>query len=90
MLIEKILGEYSPEAVETALQYCLTNELYSAVDFRDAVIHFSKGIKKAHNNMASVCIADGGSANLPDVEVAKRDLQEMIKHLKGGDDKWLN
>ena len=90
MLIEKILCEYSPEAVEIALQYCLTNELYSAVDFRDAVVHFNKGIKKADNNLTSVRTADADRVNIPDVEVAKRDLQEMIKHLKGGDEKWLN
>ncbi|MFZ5944775.1 MAG: hypothetical protein ACOYVD_11730 [Bacillota bacterium] len=88
LLIEKTLGEYSVEVIEAALQYCLIQELYSAVDFRDAVIHFNKDIKKSDNHTNNM--HDTGTANIPSVEVAKRDLQDMIRRLKGGDDQWLN
>lgn len=90
LLIEKTLGEYSPEAVEAALQYCLSHELYSAVDFKDAVIHFNKSIKKTLPPADPVHVQSTGSASIPGVEVAKRDLQDMIQRLKGGDDAWLN
>ena len=36
LLINKTISEYSTEFIETALQYCLVNELNSAVDFRPA------------------------------------------------------
>jgi transposase len=90
MLIEKIIDEYSPLAVETALQYCLTNELKSAVDFRDAVIHFSKVEKEAACTVDPLIIPFAGNTRIPGIEVAKRDLQDMIRRLKEGDDKWLN
>ncbi|RQD70904.1 MAG: transposase [Tindallia sp. MSAO_Bac2] len=86
LLIEKILNEYDIESVETALQYCMCNELFSAVDFRDAVIHFSQGIKK--DDSTDTAAVPKGS--VPDVKVAKRDLKDMIDRLKGGDDRWLN
>ncbi|MBS4025468.1 MAG: hypothetical protein KGZ96_07300 [Clostridia bacterium] len=85
LLIEKTIGEYSIEVVETALKYCLTNELNSAVDFKDAAIHFSNG--KTTDSAPPVNINPG---NIPEIEVAKRDLQDMIKQLKGGTGKWLN
>jgi hypothetical protein len=90
MLINKIIDEYSPLAVETALQYCLTNELKSAVDFRDAVIHFSKVVKEAACTVDPLIIPSAGNTRIPGIEVAKRDLQDMIRRLKEGDDKWLN
>lgn len=88
LLIENTIASYSPEAVEIALQYCLTNELYSAVDFRDAVIHFSKNAKKPGQET----VDNHGAERriIPNVEVAKRDLQDMISRLKGGTGTWLN
>lgn len=93
LLIEKTVGEYPPEAVEEALQYCLIQELYSAVDFKDAVIHFNKSAKKGFSPDTStdyLHAQSAGAGTLPNVQVAKRDLKDMIKHLKGGDDSWLN
>jgi len=90
LLIEKTIEEHGMEAVETALQYCLTNELYSAVDFRDAVIHFSKGVKKTETGKENVNNPETVGTIIPNVEVAKRDLQDMINRLKGGDGTWLN
>ena len=41
-LIQKTLDQASTEAVDQALRYCVVNRLYRAVDFADAVNHFSK------------------------------------------------
>ncbi len=91
LLIEKLLDEHNPEVVASALDYCLTNELYSAVDFKDALNHFGQGLKKAPLSTDPVTIQKTAKATaIPDVEVAKRDLQEMIQSLKGGRDPWLN
>lgn len=91
VLIDKSLSQYSAEAVEAALQYCLNQELYSALDFRDAIVHFSKGAEKPVDavEFTSVYVAMNTSG-IPGVDVAKRDLQEMIKRLKGGNDTWLS
>jgi len=90
LLIEKTLDEYSPEVAEEALQYCLGQELYSAVDFRDAAIHFSKKTKKESSPASSVQVQSTGRVSIPSVEVAKRDLKDMILHLRGGDNPWPN
>jgi transposase len=91
LLIEKTIGEYDPEAVAAALNYCLINELYSAVDFKDALNHFNQGLKKVPLSTDPVTIQSTTTTTaIPDVEVAKRDLQEMIQKLKGVNDPWLN
>lgn len=89
-LIEKTISQYSSEAVDAALQYCLTNELNSAVDFRDAVIHFSQGIKETENKPVPSDIHTTNNSSLPSLKVAKRNLQDMINCLKGGAGTWLN
>lgn len=88
MLIDKYLEDYDAEAITTALDYCLINELYSAVDFKDALNHFSQGSKAPP--ASPVSIQNITNTVVPDVEVAKRDLDEMIRSLKGGNDSWLN
>lgn len=91
LLIEKTIDEYDPETVASALNYCLINELYSAVDFKDALNHFNQGKKKVLLSIDPVTIQNASDTSvIPDVEVAKRDLQEMIRSLKGGNDPWLN
>jgi len=91
LLIEKAIGEYDPETVASALDYCLINELYSAVDFKDALNHFSQGVKKVPLSTNPVTIKSTSTTTaISNVEVAKRDLQEMIQSLKGGNDPWLN
>lgn len=91
LLIEKTISEYDSEIVTSALDYCLINELYSAVDFKDALNHFSQSLKKLPLSTDPVTIKNTTPmAAIPDIEVAKRDLQEMIRSLKGGNEPWLN
>jgi transposase len=42
LLIRTSIKNAAPETVNKALDFCLKNRLYSAVDFKDAVIHFTK------------------------------------------------
>lgn len=42
LLIKAVTGDYAPEHIQAAIKYCVDNELWSAVDFRDATEHFAK------------------------------------------------
>ena len=45
MLIESAINGVSKEVTNRALDYCLKYKLYSAVDFRDTVKHYSKAVE---------------------------------------------
>ena len=84
-IIEKTLNEYSQEAVTKALDYCLLNELISAVDFRDAASYFE-------SNRPEEVIPLPPTIVRPVIQYTaqKRDIDEYTKKLLGGKDKWLN
>jgi transposase len=89
-LIEKTILGISQEVVSEAISYCLQHELYSAVDFRDATIYFKNVLKNKEPADFDIKYKKHISHSIPETIVAKRDLQEMINSLKGGDDTWLN
>jgi hypothetical protein len=39
-IIEKTIEEMDKSAISAALEFCTKNELYSAVDFKDAAAYF--------------------------------------------------
>jgi hypothetical protein len=43
--IKFAIKDMSPEVINRALDFCIKNRLYSSVDFKDSVFHYSKGIK---------------------------------------------
>ena len=43
--IRTTIKDISPEVINRALEFCIKNRLFSSVDFKDAVFHYSKGIK---------------------------------------------
>ena len=43
--IKSVIKDISPEVINRALDFCIKNRLYSSVDFKDSVFHYSKGIK---------------------------------------------
>ena len=43
--IKTTLKDISPEVINKTLEFCIKNHLYSSVDFKDAVLHYSKGTK---------------------------------------------
>lgn len=43
--IKSAIKDMSPEVVIRALEFCIKNRLYSSVDFKDSVFHYSKGTK---------------------------------------------
>lgn len=82
LLILKILESEQEEAISQALTYCCENELFSAVDFRDAVQYFNpkdkdkiraESIEKLPQNVIPITT----------VKAQKRSLQEYSR-LTGG------
>jgi hypothetical protein len=81
-LIEKTLQEYGQVSVEKALNYCITNSLFSAVEFKNAASYFGVRIEKELEE----------AAKLPNVKVLntaaniarKRPLSEYARVAKGG------
>ena len=81
-LVEKVIDAYSNQVVDKALNYCVTNSLFSAVEFRNAAEYFSVRVEKEREQLA----------DLPKVEflrplppTKKRDLSEYEQVVKGGD-----
>lgn len=46
LLIQNSITGRSQNTISQALDFCIRNNLYSAVDFKDAVIHYSKVVNK--------------------------------------------
>lgn len=42
MILDSVVTSSTETAVNKALDYCINNKLFSAMDFRDAVNHYSK------------------------------------------------
>ena len=85
-IIEKTIKDIDTKVVSAALEFCTRNELYSAVDFKDASAHFKK-IIKCENLSKDSNINIPPSTNiklLNTVNVTKRDINEYIKKLGGG------
>jgi len=80
-LIQGVLKEYDKRAWQKALSYCITNSLYSAVEFRDAARYFQGTIEQEIERLEQkpkVVI-------LPQVTTQKRSLSEYAVLAKGGE-----
>lgn len=82
-LIGKTLDEHGQDSIEKALNYCITNSLYSAVEFRNAVSYFED---RAERELEEI-------SKYPNVTVLKtaaavsrkRALSEYARVVKGGE-----
>ncbi len=92
MLIEKSIKDKAPEDISKALEYCIKNGLFSAVDFKDALTFFENTSKIKTSSVAQQKSPDASFSNktLQTVSVSKRDISEYIKELGGGSDEWVN
>jgi transposase len=85
-LIKKTLdGSQNPAAAGMALEYCATHNLYSAVEFRDAVAYFADKGGRGAEAETEQC---GAPAIIPFETIAavsrKRELSEYALAAKGG------
>ena len=80
-LMQAVLKEYDGRTVEQALNYCITNSLYSAVEFRDAARYF-KGV---HEQELDRLEQEPKILILPMVRTQKRPLSAYAELVKGGE-----
>jgi len=69
---------------EEALNYCIKYKLFSAVDFRDAVKHYTRGTERS-NNTEEIVVSTGlteASAGKIAAKAQVRDMSEYIKIMK--------
>jgi len=83
-LIQKTLDQASKEAVDQALRYCVTNRLYRAVDFADAVDHFSRSCEQTAPDTSSVKPLSGMDPAKWKVKPHIRDMAIYQRILGGG------
>ncbi|WP_313563846.1 Mu transposase domain-containing protein [Ruminiclostridium cellobioparum] len=91
-LIEKSIKGKDVTVITAGLEYCVNNELYSAIDFRDAVVYFEKKVNKEipQESQDTVVEPPFTNQNLHTIMVSKRDIGEYVKKLSGGEKDWLN
>lgn len=80
-LIEKAISTESASTIEKALDYCTNNRLISAVDFKDAVKHYSavtEAKETAHDNNTLSLLTEGASTKIG-IKPIIRDLTVYTK-----------
>ena len=82
-LIEKALSEHGQAAIEKALNYCMTHSLFSAVEFKNAVIYFEG---RAETELEELSKYPNVTVLKTAAAIAKkRALSEYGRAMKGGD-----
>ncbi len=80
-LMVSVVREQPRRAWQQALQYCVTQSLYSAVDFRDAALYFAGAARQELSNLQ-----DNPKVRLhPSIQPEKRSLAEYSRLLKGSE-----
>ena len=81
-LAKEVIHNYSTRAIEKALVFCVSNSLFSAVEFRNAAEYFEARLEKELEQ-----IADLPKIILfkPIAATKKRDLSAYEQVVKGGD-----
>ena len=85
-IIEKTIKELDTAILSAALEFCTRNGLFSAVDFKDAAVHFKKIINcESLSKDSNINIPPPTNIKLLNtVNVSRRDISEYIKKLGGG------
>ncbi|NTZ16370.1 hypothetical protein EXW96_01860 [Paenibacillus sp. JMULE4] len=83
-LIQKTLDQAFQESVDQALRYCVANRLYRAVDFADAVNHFSNSCEKTSSDRSHVTQLSGVDPAKWKAKPQIRDVEIYRRILRGG------
>ena len=85
MLIDSVLKTVDENVADKALNYCLTNKLYSAVDFKDAAVHYSRTVDVEENfkDMQPLKGLTESAAKALSAKAQIRDLNEYAKIFNG-------
>lgn len=80
LLIQTAITDRSQITINKALDFCIKNTLYSAVDFRDAVIHYGKVVNKETKTIkADVVPLSPSSTDKIKAKPQIRDIAEYSK-----------
>lgn len=85
MLIETCIQSINTETIDKALDYCINNRLFSAVDFRDAVKHYSRitdGLEDVHQAQQIKGLTENSTVKI-NAKAQVRDISEYIKIMNG-------
>ena len=81
-LVERTVTEFDELLWKKALSYCITNSLFSATEFRDAVKYFEKQYQEELDELSE----NPKVVIFQKVQTQKRPLSEYAALLKGGDE----
>lgn len=81
LLIKAVATNQEAETIDYAIKYCVENELWSAIDFRDAVEYFSKA--KININLA-VTISPAALPAKYNIKPAQRNINDYVAVCGGG------
>ena len=81
LLIKAVVTSHNSESIKYAIKYCVENELWSAVDFRAAVEHFSKA--KINTRLATTVGSPVVHSQF-NIKPAKRDINDYVEMYGGG------
>ena len=83
VIINKAIEESDVSSISRALDYCINNKLYSAIDFRDALNHYSKIVESPENKDNEIQGITETSTNKIISKVQIRPMNEYIKIMNG-------
>jgi transposase len=86
ILIQSVMKKNTTDVLDKALDYCVKNMLFSAVDFRDAAKHFSREYNTPEKNILPPVLIEL-SLDKINAKAQVRDMSEYIKIMsnsKGG------
>ena len=83
MLLDSVLASNDENAVQRALDYCVNNKLFSAVDFKDAANHYSKIIDKADNITTEIKGITESATSKITSKVQVRSISEYASIMNG-------
>ena len=79
-LIRQTIASHQPQAIDKALSYCLTNSLFSAVEFKHAVDYFS-----ACQETWQQELRENPQVSILPSQIGRRPLSQYAQIAKGGD-----
>lgn len=83
MVMDSVLSSTDENAVHRALDYCVNNKLFNAVDFKDAANHYSKIIDKADNIATEIKGITESATSKITSKVQVRSISEYASIMNG-------
>jgi len=83
IIIDSVVATKSGDSINRALDYCVNNKLFSAVDFRDAVNHYSRIIVEADNVAPELKGITESATTKISSKVQVRSINEYVSIMNG-------